>query len=423
MTAVLLRRSPLVALVALVLLMAATGCSSGDGSGQAEGAAATTSIVTGGTEVTTETTAPPAAEVFEGEDADFYVPPDPLPQGQPGDLIRTQVVREGGGRTDLRIMYHSTDAQDQDRAVTGIASHPSASPPAGGWPVVSTAHGTTGIASQCAPSRTGTAPPGWGVDGVWVMTDYVGLGPPGELHPYLSKPAEGNAVIDAVRAVGQVPGSGAGTRWVAVGHSQGGHGALSAMELAADRAPELDLIATVALAPGAMLDRVYGGIDPIVTAILTMMGMVGGAGEHPEIDPADYFTDEALAASDIFETGCLDAITEALIPIAAAGAFTADPRQTEPARSILLANDVGEVAVPGVPLYVASGTRDDRVVIERVQDLFARLCAAGQTTELQVVEGADHGSIIPAVADQVTMFLQAALAGEEPVDSCPDGSD
>jgi hypothetical protein len=53
-----------------------------------------------------------------------------------------------------------------------------------------------------------------------------------------------------------------------------------------------------------------------------------------------------------------------------------------------------------------------------VRDLFARLCAAGQVTELQVVEGADHGSIIPATAGRVTSFLEDALQGREPVDSC-----
>ena len=95
------------------------------------------------------------------------------------------------------------------------------------------------MAEQCALSRSATEAPGWGVEGVWAMTDYVGQGPVGELHPYLSKPSEGNAVIDAVRAARQLPDAGASERWVSIGHSQGGHGALSAHELAAERAPEL----------------------------------------------------------------------------------------------------------------------------------------------------------------------------------------
>lgn len=410
------RSGPLLVVLAVVAALVA-GCSGSDETASTPDPQAETTADDG----TTTEPAPAEVEVFEGSVEDFYVPPDPLPAGEPGDLIRTQVVDEAEDSTTVRIMYHSNDAQDRDRAVTGIATFPTAEAPSEGWPVVSTAHGTTGVASQCAPSRTTTEAPSWGIDGVWVMTDYIGMGPPGELHPYLSKPSEGNAVIDAVRAAGQIPDSGAGTRWLSVGHSQGGHGSLAAAELAAERAPELELVATVALAPGALLDRVYGGIDPIVTAILTMMATYSGTDEHPEIDPADYLTPEALAASEVFETDCLDGITEALIPVAIEGAFTADPRQTEPAKSLLVENDVGSVAVDGVPLYMASGTADDRVVIERVRDLFDELCASGQTTELEIVEGADHGSIIPATADRVTEFLQGALDGVEPVDSCPPG--
>jgi hypothetical protein len=124
----------------------------------------------------------------------------------------------------------------------------------------------------------------------------------------------------------------------------------------------------------------------------------------------------------VFETGCLDEITQALIPVALAGPFTADPRETEPARSIILGNDVGNVAVKKTPLFLASGTLDDRVVIDRVLDLFDRLCANGQVTELVVVEGANHGSIVPQTSEQVTAFLEDRLAGSEPVDSCPQPS-
>lgn len=368
---------------------------------------------------TTTTTTAPAVERFTGTEDAFYVVPKPLPAGKPGQLIRIQELRTDDGHTSVRVMYHSTDATGADRAVTGIVTYPEADPPAGGWPVISTAHGTTGVASRCAPSRTVEVAPGWGVEGVWAMTDYVGLGPVGERHPYLSKASEGNAVIDIVRAARQLRAAHAGTRWIAIGHSQGGHGALSAHELAAARAPELELVGTVALAPGAMVDRVYGGIDPIVTTILTMMAMYGGRSEHPDIDLADYLTPEALAASKVFDTGCLDQITTALIPVAIGGAFTHDPRRTEPARSLILANDVGEVAVDGVPVFLASGTRDDRVVIERVRDLFARMCAAGQVTQLTVVDGADHGSILPATAAAVTAFIEDRLAGRPPKDTCP----
>ncbi|MEP4649654.1 MAG: hypothetical protein ABJ314_05695, partial [Ilumatobacter sp.] len=83
----------------------------------------------------------------------------------------------------------------------------------------------------------------------------------------------------------------------------------------------------------------------------------------------------------------------------------------------LLASDVGNVAV-AAPLFLVSGTADDLVVIDRFQDTFARFCAAGQVTELLVVDGATHDSIIGDTADQTAAWLNARLVDDQPVDSC-----
>ena len=172
-------------------------------------------------------------------------------------------------------MYHSRDALLRDRAVTGMLTYPNAAPPAGGWPVLSWANGTVGMASQCALSRAGRAVSTLGIAGVGVQSDYVGLGPVGEIHPYLSRPSEGFSVIDAVHAARNLPESGAGARWMAIGGSQGGHGAISANELGEQHTPELDLLGTVALAPAAMFERVYGGIDVYVTRVVGAMALYG----------------------------------------------------------------------------------------------------------------------------------------------------
>ncbi|MEO6124435.1 MAG: lipase family protein [Ilumatobacteraceae bacterium] len=362
-----------------------------------------------------------APERFTGTEDEFYAPPDPFPAGEPGDLIRVMDVGVADGSVTVKVMYHSRDAQDRDRPVTGVITYPIGEAPIGGWPVVATAPGTTGIAPQCALSRIldGQPAPAWGVDGVRVITDYIGLGPTGgPLHPYLSKPSEGHSVIDGVRAAHNLAETHAGTTWLSVGHSQGGHGALSASELAADYAPELDLVGTLALAPAALLDRLYGGIDPIVTGILTTMSLYGGAGEHPEIILDDYVTPELAAVAGVMETGCLDEISTALAGLAAGNQlFTNDPRTTDPAKSVLLANDVGNVAVDA-PLFLVSGTADDRVVIDRFRDTYARFCAAGQVTELLIVDGATHGSIIGDTAVQTAAWLTARLAGDEPTNTC-----
>ena len=263
----------------------------------------------------------PEVEQFTGSLDDFYVVPDPLPEGEPGELIRTMAVSEGDGATTLRIMYHSRDAQDRDRAVTGHphlpgrARRPRAAGRSSRW-----AHGTTGIAPTCAPSRGDGAAPGFGIEGVHVATDYIGLGPVGELHPYLSRLSEGNSVIDAVRAARNCPRRPApASAGSSIGASQGGHGAMAAAELAADHAPELELVGTVAIAPGAVFDQSYGMIDAVVVEVIKAIALYGAPSDHPEIDPADYFTPEALAGAEaVMETACLGEITSAMLPAAPA---------------------------------------------------------------------------------------------------------
>jgi fermentation-respiration switch protein FrsA (DUF1100 family) len=129
-------------------------------------------------------------------------------------------------------------------------------------------------------------------------------------------------------------------------------------------------------------------------------------------------TDELANASDVFEDGCLPEITDTLIPLAVGGRlFTNDPRDTDPANSILLANDVGNVAVDA-PLFLVSGTADERVATDRVRDLYARLCETGQVTELLIVEGATHDNITAETASETSAWLNARLVGDPPTNSC-----
>jgi pimeloyl-ACP methyl ester carboxylesterase len=364
---------------------------------------------------------PPAPEPFTGSVEEFYVVPADLPPGEPGQLIRIQPVSADAESTTLRIMYHSRDAQNRDRAVTGILTYPNAAPPEGGWPVVALANGTVGLASQCALSRRGNPAPTFGVEGVGVVTDYIGLGPVGERHPYLSRPSEGHSVIDAVRAARALPEAGAGARWLAIGHSQGGHAALATHELASTYAPEIELLGTVSLAPAAVFDRTYGVLDSIVARIVGVMGLYGAATEHPEIDPADYVGPRTAEAAEVLETGCLDEIIDAFVRIPEEEFYVADPRETEPARSIILANDVGSVRVD-TPLLLIGGTADDRVVVERVRDLLARLCDVGQVTEYLEIEGANHGDEYARAADRIESWLAERLTGEPAANSCGEGS-
>ena len=85
----------------------------------------------------------------------FYSTPNPLPSGQPGELIRSEEFDEyqlPEGMFAFRILYYSRSGRGADVAASGVVLTPDQQVPAGGWPVIAWAHGFTGIARQCAPS-------------------------------------------------------------------------------------------------------------------------------------------------------------------------------------------------------------------------------------------------------------------------------
>ena len=94
--------------------------------------------------------------------------------------------------------------------MSGVVVAPTDAAPAGGRPVISWAHGTHGIADQCAPSRTADMVSRLPSIGklvsqgyVVVATDYEGLGTPGT-HPYLVGESEAHGVLDIVKAAQQI---------------------------------------------------------------------------------------------------------------------------------------------------------------------------------------------------------------------------
>jgi acetyl esterase/lipase len=356
-------------------------------------------------------------EQFSGSLDDFYEVPTPLPPGEPGDLIRRMPIESPSGQAGWRIMYHSTDAQGEDRAVTGVVFHPTSAPPGGGWPIVAWAHGTSGLASACAPSRRATPPPEFGVPGVHVATDYIGLGPVGELHPYLSAAAEGHAVIDGVIAARSMPEVDAGNRWAVAGVSQGGHAALVTGEMAADRLPDAELLGTVAIAPGSQLAKSFG--DDLQARAITAMVLFGAATEDPAIDPRNFLNPEVYEpAAEAIEQGCISEITTAMVPLAARPDFyVTDPRSDPVGAAWLAENDPGKVATSS-PLLLVQGGQDPLVVPARTDALFAQLCGLGQVVDRLDVPTANHDTVTRESESEVSAWLAARFDGAPAQDDC-----
>src|ERR1700728_2111254 len=190
----------------------------------------------------------------------FYRAPPSAGAGQPGTLVRQEVI-DGAplGATAYRVLYRSTGWDDKPILVSGVVIVPHGDPPPGGRPIVAWAHPTSGIVPRCAPSLAiflfqqiqglrSFVQAGY----IVTATDYPGLGTAGP-HPYLVGVSEARAVIDAVRAARQLPGAQAGDQYAVWGHSQGSQAALFSGIIARDYAPELHLQGVAAAAPATDL--------------------------------------------------------------------------------------------------------------------------------------------------------------------------
>ncbi|MET8796871.1 lipase family protein [Nocardia sp. NPDC004568] len=346
--------------------------------------------------------------------------------------LTTVAALPSAGRTDL-ITYTSHDAHGRPIVVSGTVAVPRSAPPATGWPVISWAHGTTGYADPCAPSRdidTGPAHDYLGpvtqVLDTWiqrgyavVQTDYQGLGTLGG-HPYINGLSEANTVTDIVQAARALDHS-IGTDWVAAGHSQGGQAALFTAQYAASRQPELSLKGAIAIAPGGIgLSRMVEFVDsgqPGAEAAAAFLPLIvlGAHVVQPAIDPGTLFTPAAQPMLHAARTGCVAQIRD-VPPIPATEIF--EPDADFSALTRYLEEQDPSVTVPAVPVMIAQGTADTLVTTPGTNSLVDALCDKGATVDYRIYDGQDHRAAVPGSLADAQRFVAAALSGEPATDTC-----
>ncbi len=352
-----------------------------------------------------------------GPDEDLYAVPDPLPAGEHGTLLQYQEVVPSpfpSART-YRILYLGQTLTGDATAVSGTVFVPTAAAPDDGRTVIGLAHATTGLADECAPSRTmGAEIPLLGpyteAGHLVVATDYEGLGTPGR-HPYLVGPSAGRSVLDAVRAARQLPGAEAGERVGLAGYSQGGHGALWADRLAAGWTPELEVVGTFAGAPATELQLIVERPDDVPFGGFVPMLVSGLAASSRYVDPSTYLTEAGLASLDLVETSCLDEVEAGLAAVDVADLVRPDG----PGNALW--SDAAAANNPGLeggedPILIVHSATDDTIPVALSDLVRERLCTGGQDVERRILDdGSDH--VVGAVAAyaQALEWFDARFAG------------
>lgn len=359
--------------------------------------------------------------------AALYPVPSPLPQAKPGTVISARPFAGGSALRSAAIntlvLYHTVSPAGHDVAVSGVISVPNGTPPKGGWPVLSWAHGTTGNAPQCAPSQN--ARPNaeqrfldrWAGAGYAVaQTDYEGEGTPG-LHPYFANAGGAHDTIDIVRAARALYPQ-IGNRWIAMGHSEGGTAALFAAALAPVWAPDLRLRGAVSYAPGSditdALGRMMTTTQPTRTLPLVMMMVEGIASTDSAIDLNHILSPRGAALLPQLQRACIDQLMDApdWNTIPPASLFQRD------APIERLVHDFGQNEPIGLPIHVPllleQGTADELVPPAATEALRSNLCSTGVRVQLDDIEGADHGSVIARSFDRVKNWVSALFSGADP---------
>jgi pimeloyl-ACP methyl ester carboxylesterase len=351
----------------------------------------------------------------------FYTPPAALPKGPHGTPIWQRKLTGAAvlksAKTNRLLLYRSQAVDGKTIAVSGTVSIPKGKAPKAGWPVITWAHGTVGIADVCAPSLVGTQSnydspllnrwlkAGYAV----VRTDYEGLGTPGE-HPYLIGVSEGRSVLDMARAARKLDSS-LGKSVVIAGHSQGGHAVLWAASLAKKFTPDLKVQGTVAFAPASHL----GEQGALLRALSSPSGLSGLASmivrgidiADPSLGISGLLSDEAKALYPQIDQKCLDGLSapDSFGGLAPANLFRSDAA-LDPVIAALNANDPETLKIAG-PVLVEQGKADTTVFPNFTDQLSSELKGRGVKVTYKTYKGVDHRGAVTgkAPANDATKWI------------------
>ncbi len=357
----------------------------------------------------------------------FYTAPAKALKGSAhGGVIwaRKQTGPDALASSATLVLYRTIGVGGKAVAVSGSVTLPKGKAPKGGWPIISFAHGTTGIADVCAPTRN----PGTGAVAGYtsyayptfkamlkagyavVRTDYEGLGTPGD-HPYLIGRSEGRSVLDVVRAARALNPKTLSKKLYIAGHSQGGHAALWAASLAPSWTPELQLRGTVAFAPASHLSEQAGllrnltspggGLTALAASILRGIDVA-----KVGIDVPSLLTPAATALYPQTQTKCQPELGEAdsFGGLAPADLVKADA-DIKPLVAAIDKNNDPENLTVKTPVLVLQGDKDSTVFPTFTKQLVDELSARGTTISEDILPGVDHGGVVAAGAKAALAWM------------------
>ncbi|EHU3424552.1 alpha/beta fold hydrolase [Acinetobacter baumannii] len=376
------------------------------------------------------------------------------PSGTPTNNIQNPVVKvEAYTSTNLGsvaaessiLTYKMLGQSGQEVQATSLVFTPNTQPPVGGWPIVVWAHGTTGVADVCAPSKAALADSTKDLISkllaagyVVVAPDYEGLGTPG-IHPFLNVKSEAFSITDAVVATRNYLSQRnllTSKKWVTVGHSQGGHAALGAAQYAS-RA-QLEYKGTVAVAPASNLGFILiAGEQSVANATLdkkismyaqldtyTALVTAGIRNTQPTFDYPQVFTPQISSIAQQAETICSGPLGQAFG--AGRTQYVTEHNGTldgytrtqpnfmaVPLVKTFLDKDSQPLQVKvTTPIIIYQGLADSTVPKVATDILISNATVVGTKINSYVTGNWDHGTAMSSNVDNIVGNVQSLLAAQ-----------
>ncbi|MCU1648100.1 MAG: hypothetical protein JWN03_8375 [Nocardia sp.] len=327
------------------------------------------------------------------------------------------------------IRYQSTSPAGQPIEVSGAVFLPKGDAPAGGWPVIAFAHGTSGVVSACAPTNSptlfGSAPTVEQLlagNRAVVMTNYQGLDGPGNA-PYVDTPSSGYDVLNSVRAA-RATGLPLASDTVLAGASQGGRAAESAAESAKSYAPELNIRGVVLLSPALevnFVDAVRAGTLNAPDQYLVLPYLVEAVRySNPDFGYDRVLHGDLLTAAPHLESLCTGDMTAADIALGTAAtpdeARFADDAAAQTVSGLESRTNLPKSATT-LPTYIVRGDADLLVSTTWSTAAIAKMCTLGTPVHDLVVPGG-HDAPSTVVA-QWLPWIGDLFAGTPIKSTCP----
>jgi S-formylglutathione hydrolase FrmB len=232
-------------------------------------------------------------------------------------------------------------------------------------------------------------------------------------------------VLDSIRAARSLLGDEAGNTSAIYGHSQGGHAAFFAGELAPSYAPELHVAGVAAMAPPTDLaDLLWRDQDEPLGIMLTALAVTSWSQWYPDAKPEAIVHRGMTPLVERAGKRCVGTTSQALTELPDVGLLrlrflSANPAQ-DPGWDARLRENAPTSMPVTIPLLISQGLSDTLVRPDVTAAFVENQCNAGVSIEYDTYPGYGHFDLRTksSAPSQAVTWMLARLHGTAVTPGC-----